>query len=43
MTGTPSPAELVRSHGGRYTAALDIDLAVDSGDTIVKIAAGMGK
>lgn len=32
MTGTPSPAELVRSHGGRYAAVLGIDLAVDSGE-----------
>ena len=35
MTGrhvTTSPAELVRSHGGRYAAALGIDLAADSGE-----------
>lgn len=35
MTGrhvTIAPAELVRSHGGRYAAALGIDLAADSGE-----------
>ena len=33
MTGKPaSPAELVRSHGGRYTAELGIELARDGGE-----------